>query len=390
MKNHLLKRIFRKIKRLFRPEPFFKLMMKVCRILPLQNKIVFSSQGGLYFSDSPLAIFEEMRARGLKYCFVCLSKNADQQIEGAKTVRLSSLAACYHLATARVWVDNKRKPAWVRKKKGQFYVQTWHSGIGNKKVEKYAEDKLSPQYLWRAKNDSKMADLFISGSKWQTELYRNAFWYDGEILESGLPRSDVLFRSTDSTVEKVYKYFSVPQKTRLILYAPTFRDKYYKMDVYNLDYQRVICTMQKCFGGEWKVLVRLHPNVAKRHTEFHYDTDVLDASMYPEINELIVASEWLITDYSSCVFDAAECGKRAVLYASDLKEYAEARGFYWPFDQLPFYFAETNDDLINYIEHFDEAKYEAVTTTFIEQFGIFDDGKASERVVDRILEAVKE
>lgn len=362
--------------------------MRLCGVLPLQNKIVFSSHAGKYFSDSPMAIFEELRSRGLRCRCVWLSVEPDRRLEGARTVGFASLRACYHLATAKVWVDNVRKPIWVRKRAGQFYVQTWHSGITNKSGERDEEAKINRTYARRARHDSEMADLFVSGSRWQTEHYRRAFWYDGEILESGLPRSDVFFRPKKPVCARVRKYFGLGEGERLLLYAPTFRDSN-ALDIYDLDCARLVRTLEARFGGTWKVLMRLHPNLAHLRGAMNFGDGVLDATEYPEINELIVACEWLVTDYSSCIFDALEAGTRGLIYATDVEQYRRERGFYFAFEELPFHLSTENDDLNAYLAGFDEQSYSEAAARFLERCGLFDDGRAASRVADRITRELK-
>lgn len=383
----IVQKVRRKSRRILRSDRFYEGAMRLFGILPLQRKVVFSSYDGAYFNDSPLEIFREMRSQGLDCRYVWFSKRGDDAIEGARTVPFFSLRACYHLATARIWVDNKRKPLWVRKRKGQFYVQTWHSGLTNKSGEGDEEQKLDPAYVRRAKHDSEMVDLFVSGSKWQTAHYRRAFWYDGEILESGLPRSDGLFQPSGPARAKVCERLGIGPEEKLVLYAPTFRNSH-SLDVYDLDCHRMLDALRARFGGEWKCLVRLHPNIAKLHGAYTYDADVLDASDYSDINELILASEWVISDYSSCMFDALEAGKRVALYASDVAEYVNERGFYFTFEELPFHLSETNDDLIDFLMRFDADEYRERGARFLERCGVLDDGNAAGRVVEYLVKKI--
>ncbi len=102
------------------------------------------------------------------------------KIDGAKVVKETSMKAIYHLATAKLWIDNSRKREWIIKRKGQYYVQTWHGNVCIKTIEKDAEDYLDKPYIRCAKHDSQMADLMISGSKFRTKNYRSAFYYKGK------------------------------------------------------------------------------------------------------------------------------------------------------------------------------------------------------------------
>mgnify|MGYP000015632013 FL=1 len=102
--------------------------MYLCRIFPITNKVVFSSFDGKNFGDDPKAIFDEMIKQGIETEYIWLLDDIKFDVpENVKLVKAFSILAIYHLATAKVWVDNCRKHAWTVKRKGQYYIQTWHS-----------------------------------------------------------------------------------------------------------------------------------------------------------------------------------------------------------------------------------------------------------------------
>ena len=355
------------------------------KILPIDNsKIVFSSYFSTKYNDNPRAIFERILKDHPEYHYYWLMRDTKVLIPGATVIKAGSLSGLYHLATAKCWVDNSRKRAWVSKRKQQFYVQTWHAGIAFKRVEKDVEEHLPKLYVKAAKNDSKMADVFISGSKWQTESYKKSFWYNGEVFESGLPRSDIFFEEPKDYKEKVYKYFGIEKSYHLLLYAPTFRVNE-TLSCYDIDYKRILDALREKFNCNWKILVRLHPNISKKQTFIKYDEDIINASNYQDINELIVSSSILISDYSSCLFDAMEARKIVLLYANDIDDYMNDRGMEFSLREIPFPLATNNDELETIINDFDLCKYQEQVDLFSKQLGIMDDGKSSERVADYIL-----
>ncbi len=353
---------------------------------PLSDTVVFSSYRGQYFNDNPLCIYQEFLKRNLPFKYVWLMKDPATKIEGAKVIKEGSISALFYLATSRVWVDNCRKKGGTRKRNGQYYVQTWHGDIAIKKVEKDAIDTLRSYYVEAAKNDSRIADLFISGSKWRTSNYRSAFWYSGEILESGTPKSDIYFVDNTDVVEKVYDFYKISRDTKLILYAPTFRSDG-DLSCYNINFSSLLAKLANR-NDKWIAIVRLHPNVSKKHKLIQYSQNVMDGSIYPSINELIIACKVLITDYSSCMFDGLEAGKRVVLYASDIDKYLDDRGLYMRFDELPFSLCTNNEELERTIVSFDEQNYRKKIEEFKHQLGYINDGHGAERVVDRIISDV--
>ncbi len=358
-------------------------------LLPIkQNKVVFRSYHGTKYNDSPMYISERLvadaRNSGKDIDVVWITDGKISTPTSVRTVVQGSREALYELATAKVWVDNLRKDLWDRKRKGQYYIQTWHAGTALKMVEKDALDKLPRAYVKRAIRDSKMADVFISASEDNSNLYRSAFWYDGQILEYGCPRSDIFYQVPTEFRRKVYQHFHLSENDKIVLYAPTFRNSG-GLDCYSIDYKQLLEELSKKWGGNWVVIIRLHPNLVEKQSEIPYGDSVLNGSSYPDINEIIIASDLLITDYSSCMFDAMEAKKHVILYASDEKSYMSERGMYYQLNELPFPVTHDNTELIDCIRTFDSAEYRLQVESFMRKLGFVNDGKASERCAQLIM-----
>lgn len=358
-------------------------LMHILWVFPInKKKVILKSFRGQNCGDNPGAIYQELRKRRPDLKFYWVMRDKTTVIPGAITIKNGSLSELYHLATARLWIDNKRKGMWCSKRRGQFYIQTWHAGICGKKVEADAKDALSDYYLMNAAKDSKNADLFLSDSKWTTALYRRAFYYSGEILEAGIPRADIFFKDQKPVREKVYRILNVEEDTKLLLYAPTFRVDG-SLDAYGIDFSALYTALAEKFGGKWKIILRLHPNIANKYKGTYKDSNILiDGSQYQDINELIAASEILITDYSSCMFDAMEAGKRVFLFATDIENYDKDRGRYFKFSELPFALAENNSELSRNIKTFKEEYYRSEVERFTNAVGLFEGGHASEKICD--------
>lgn len=243
------------------------------------------------------------------------------------------------------------------KRKGQHYLQTWH-GFALKRIEADAEQALDGPYVRGCMQDSAQCDLMVSGSGFMTQLYQRAFWYDGPVAEYGSPRNDVLFSSQPHLLQKVRQAFSLPENQKLVLYAPTFRSDH-SSRAYNLDVPSLLDACHTRFGGSWSCLVRLHPNVAKHSTGlFAYNgSTILDATAYPDMQELLYAVDMLISDYSSCMFDFALSGKPCLQFATDIESYRQDRNFYFPLDRLPFPLSSSNPALCQAVRSFDAQEY---------------------------------
>ena len=380
----MIKNTMRKIKWLS-----YYLTMKICQIFPVKpNKVIFSSYRGRQYSDNPMYISRLLEQMGnIEVVWIYNNSDTSRLNSKIKTVKNNSLRCIYELATSKVWVDNCRKLSWIRKKKNQYYIQTWHGNIALKKIEADAEQKLSHDYVKNAKNDSKMADLFVSGSAWETQNYREAFWYTGEILECGCPRSDVFYGNKDNVKKKVREFYNLQVDDNIIIYAPTFRNSQ-ELSCYNIDFFRLIECAEQTWGGNWKVIIRLHPNMTAVQHEIKYSEKVLNGLLYDNLNDLIITSEVLITDYSSCMFDAMEIGKKVLIYAADVEEYYQERGVYFSFEQLPFVFSGDNDTLIENVVNFNQDDYEKRVAEFMHLVKICNNGDASEIVANRIKDVI--
>ena len=171
----------------------------VFRIFKIKTNKIFCQNftSGKGIGDSPKYIaLELLKDKDKKYDIVWAVKNKKDIKEvpkGIRLVKIYSIQYFYEMATAKIWISNTRFELFTRKRKGQFYIQTWHSPLRLKKIQNDANEYLSEYYKKCMKNDSKMIDVILSGCEFSTEIYKRAFLYDGRILEIGTPRCDIFF-----------------------------------------------------------------------------------------------------------------------------------------------------------------------------------------------------
>ncbi len=356
----------------------------------LNNKILFQNYKGSGYGCNPKYITEELihRCEDLDVDIVWAVNDIESHVfpKEIRTVKIGTYEYYEELATAHIWIDNARKEADVRKRDGQYYIQTWHGAAPFKKVERDLETKVSQSLIRSSIKDSEMADLFISGSRFYTDLYRTSFWYDGEIMESGLPRQDVFWNS-DGVRSKIIKHFKTDENSFLVLYAPTFRDDYDETG-YLTDFSDIRRAVEKRYGRECVFLVGRHPNNKDIVYRFD-DADYIDVGAYDDFEEILVAADMLITDYSGCVYDYSFTGKPAFLYQPDLSKIKLQRDFYVDILDMPYPSARTMDELVDAIMTFDDTLYKRKLEAFMSRFGNYDDGCASERVCERICQILK-
>ncbi len=303
-----------------------------------------------------------------------------------KCVRFRTLKYLKMVNSAEFLVTNSRTDPWHvywHKRPEQKYLMLWHGGAALKQVERDVEHKLGFSYVQKAKRDSKVCDLMISGCRANTELIRRSFWYSGEILEAGIPRNDMLFNEElhRRVREHICAKYSLSHDSTIVLYAPTFR-RSGSIEPYRIDWGEVIPRLEQMLGSRnVVVLLRLHPNlIGKVDTSTLINhPSVVDVTLYHDMQELLCASNMLITDYSSSMFDYAMLRRPTILYATDVEQYD--RGYYYDFGELPFPLARNLDELNSLIEGFDMQSYQRRLQAFLdERLGVVERGVASEHL----------
>lgn len=366
------------------------LLYYVMRIFPIKNnKIVISNYAGNGYGDEGKYIYEALGTEKENYDIVWLCKKEDTKMpQGIRCVKYLSLKSIYEQATAKIWIDNRRKPGYVRKRKEQYYIHTWHGGGPClKMIEKDAVETLNPNYVRSAIRDSKMANVMVSGSDWRTKNMKESFWFSGEILKCDLYYHYNKGIDDNKVKKNVYSYFNLKEETHILLYAPTFR-KNENLDCYDIDYERLIKVLEETYGGKWVIILRLHPNIADLNNRIIYTDEVLNGSLYPQIVDLIIACNFMITDYSGCMFKAMKLQKRVLIYASDYSTYTtNDRGMYFDIRKLPAPYSENMDQLLKNIQTFNDNKYEDERSNFIDSIGYYDD-IGPELVASRIKDVV--
>lgn len=351
--------------------------------LPLERKIVFLNFEGKGYGCNPKYIAEELIKRKFDGELVWLVKENDQFMPcNIRQVDIEKRESFKELATARVIVNNVKGDINFKKREGQYYIQTWHAGFSPKLLEKDASATLPKSYLLESKYNSEDSDLFISNSIAQTEEYKRAFWCQCEILESGLPRNDLFFKYTSEMKYNIREKIGIKNHNKILMYAPTFRGKNDSLEEYGLDFEAIKEAICNKFGGEWTILVRMHPNIITKVCD---NLIYKDVSKYPDMQDLLLITDILITDYSSSIFDIIEMNKIAFVYANDIDRYQSIRGLKTDYFELPFGIAENNNDLIENIKRFDEDKYKQMIQNVKNRYCTFDNGNAAEMVVDKIL-----
>lgn len=354
--------------------------------------VLYESFNGRTFGDSPQALFHELTSRGVRARHLIVSNDLQvAELPGSEIVQKDSREYVEALARATVIVNNTHLPDFFSKRRHQLVVQTWH-GIGLKRLGLDIETVqfANPRYIEKLRQESKTWDLLISPNEFSSPILRRALDYDGELLEFGAPRNDLFFAERrEEIAREVRRRLGITDDQRVVLYAPTWRDNlYHRAGQYRLDLQLDFQRLVQETGSGTTFLFRSHANVVDR-LPTRLQPFVTDVSRYPDVQELLLISDVLVTDYSTLMFDFAHTGRPMIFYAYDLAHYRdELRGFYFDFEaDAPGPIVSTEDEVIEALRVAGSDERHHGYEPFVGRFCSWDDGTASSRVVDRIVES---
>lgn len=329
------------------------------------KKVAFSSFKGASFSDSPRAIAEALRRLRPDADIVFQLGGKAAAPDWVRRAAPRSLHWMSEISTARVYVDNFNRPFYQIKFPDQKYIQTWHGDRGFKRVLYDMEpDGGFPDY--------KYMDLAVAGSDFCAGMYKTAFRYDGEILVQGLPRNDRLVRPMP--IAEARRRTGLPVDKKILLYAPTFRD-FDKGGVHRppFDLKAAARALEGATGEDWICAARAHDLNARVDGA---DVDVTD---YPDMVEILMAADVLITDYSSCAGDFPLLGRPVILYHPP--GHFE-RELYFDVEESPFRIARSEAELHRLLAGPQDAAQNA--RDILAFFGTNETGGSAEAVARRI------
>jgi len=303
--------------------------------------------------------------------------------EGVRTVIRGSKEMFFEMRSAHVWLDNALNCVWYffPKRRNQIYINTWHGSLGIK--------KLGGNRLWkmRAATCNKKTDYCITNSVFEEQVFKSTFWKDTEFLKFGHARNSVLLQPEKHQIitEKVHSYFSINRDVKLALYAPTFKE-ITSCEYDSLDYFRLKKVLEREFGGEWIILSRLHH---RDRTSNASAEGAVNASNYADIQELMIAADIAITDYSSWIYDFLLLNKPGFVFAPDIDKYDKNRGFYYSLHETPFPVCADNDSLEMAFSSFNQSDYLIKVHDFLCDKGCYEVAdsakKAAEFIVDMCI-----
>lgn len=357
------------------------------------NVVIMETFFGRNYSDNPKYIFEYMNKNYPgKYKYVWVLNKKQNLPYPAVRVKRFTLRYFYYMATAKYFVFNVRQPKYIVKRKDTVFLETWH-GTPLKKLAYDMEDNVSASPLKDIYYQSRFWDYLIAPNRFSHDVFRSCFMYDGNMLDTGYPRNDILHLGEEdraALTEEVKRELGIPKGKKVILYAPTWRDdEFYDHAQYKFTLQLDLDLLRKELGEEYVVLLRTHYFIVDSLDLTAYEGFAFNGSTYNDIARLYLISDILVTDYSSVFFDYANLKRPMLFYTYDLEKYRDVlHGFYIDMEEeLPGPMLFTTEEVVDAIRKLPELedKYKEKYDVFYEKYCGWEDGNASKKVVEAVF-----
>ena len=205
----------------------------------------------------------------------------------------------------------------------------------------------------------------------------------------GMPRNDILKNGDKEKREKIRRELGLGTEDRLVLFAPTYRkqnDDYFDDSIaisYGIDEMRICNALKERFGGDWIFAYRYHPCIVNKQN-IDSSNNVIDLTDYDDMQELLLAADVLINDFSSSMWDFMLTGKPCFIFAKDLQHYIDTTDLYTPVSEWPFSIAESNEELVENIKKFNEKSYAVDCKRHYDLLEGCETGEATQIVCDWI------
>ncbi len=369
---------------------FIWLVLHVFYVLPInEHQVYFSSFFGRQFSCNTKYLYLYLLAHNSgSYSFVWEFDDVSKSslVPDAAVVKAGSLRALIPCMTSKYLVFNAELPWYIPLRKSQVYLQTWHGGGAYKKLG------LEANWGWKSDFEQKLCSrqvsYYVSSCKKLTEVLSVSKCVPVEkFLPCGQPRDAFLLSAGEDKKAEIKEKLGFDSSCHIVLYAPSYRGrpgfgKEEQAEYEKLDYKSLQAALVHKFGGNWKVLYRAHYYMASGVSE--KNSDVLDMSQYDDIQELLLISDVLITDFSSSMWDFSLMSKPCFLYAPDIDSYDIERGFYTSPYFWPFPLAKNNQELFDSILGFDDKKYLADVNRHFDELGSYENKDACAKICKAI------
>lgn len=370
------------------------IIRKIVKIFGFFNKlnesqILFMSYGGSAYSDSQRFISERIHELNKSIKIIWLINNPKKTNSNIPTYVIVKKNTIHNFAkyvsSSICVLNNFEYTNRFYKRKRQIFIQTYHGDRGFKKVSYGAHpfDGIAIDY--------KITDLCIAGSDYGEQVYKECLLYKGEILKKGMPRNDALVNIDKQTdrIQKIRKVLKLNNKSNILLYAPTFRDTQSNF-MCEINFVKIIELLKEKYNSEWTLILRKHHGMQNLSCN-NLPDNFIDASDYDDMSDLLLVSDFLITDFSSCAGDFVLTNKPIVLCPFDFDYYTKnCRNLNMESIKSPGYYVAFNqEELESLIREKTIEDFKNRNKKVMEFYKVNETGKSSEIICEWIFDRIK-
>ena len=358
---------------------------------PIPGKIAFMTNTFAY-TCNPKYIYEELKRRepDRDMIWIVDSKaRAKDYPPDAVTVKLGSLKCLREVYSSSIWIDNGIAfSEHFARRDDQMHIQTMHGSLGIKRIDNAVLSRNKRGFLGRrvVRRESELTDYVITNSAFEEGVFRRVFWKDTPMVRLGHARTDPLFgrggRPVSAIREDLKDRYGILPGSRIALFAHTHR-RDLSADDLDFGFKRLTKLLEEKFGGKWTLMVRFHSRT-KNIRMLDVGGGVVNATDYPDMQELMMVADIGITDYSSWIFDYVVTGRPGFIFATDVERYSAATGLCYPLEETPFPVAYNAEALFGNVASFDAEEYAKRVKAFLDRMECVDDGNSASRIVDWI------
>lgn len=361
-----------------------RVIMRLFYLFPIKKgRVVFNSYRGNQYSCNPKYISEYLERNYKNIEIIWFFRKPEEYFflkkRGIKVVRYASLKRFYYEATAEYSINNVGSFSWLPLRKNQHHINTWHGG-GCYKRASLGEKVNDRIYLKTLLMTVKETSEYISSSQFFSDkIIPEEFGFKGNVLNIGMPRNDIFFEKDREKIRNsILDILGINSSSFIVLYAPTWRyDMYQSIDL--PDFKMIKNSIKERYQKECVMLYRAHPNLRNKITG-----DFVDVTEYKDMQELLLVSDMLISDYSSCIWDYSILKRPCFLFVPDLKKYEEERGFVVDIHKWGFPIAYDNFELKNIMKNISNESIIERMSNHQKQLGTFEKGKACKEICEII------
>jgi CDP-glycerol glycerophosphotransferase len=359
------------------------LVAKLFRIK--KNKILFQS-GRNKVDCNPYAIYKYIKENCPNdfECVWLVERETDvSMLEDGDYFYYRTFKGIVAMATSKYWIRSQSLGGIIKKKKNQVYIQMWH-GAGN--LKKCGYDCLDEcNRPTETVHHAVEWDYLIATDKYNEEVMVGSVGFKKKSIVLGNADSDLIVNADSKYIDSIKEKIGLKNnKKKVIMYAPTFRDTDLDKDSSDLN----IPIMELKNLDDYIILLRLHPLISKKIEGVNLPNNFINVGWYPNILDLYLITDILITDYSSIIFPYMILEKGLILYPYDYDDYVKLRGgFYLDYkNDLPGPIVYNEKDLVNTIDNLDNImnKYRGKVKKFNKKYNSLNDGHVSERFVNKL------